>query len=302
MRLNIINSNIIHQIIESERNIIYRPANTVFDKILFYVGYNFYIFDNNYISNSENALGLPESHIDLYSYDLFICNSLLQSAQDVLPKQLHLNSLVFEHGPKQNQIKKEDLSIINQKLKYTKKIFFDENYALSWNQHNSIILNYGIPLEIFNTTIEYDKREKDILILNIPNNMVGHQLKHHLENEHIKCDIIDQIPSMSLSELCEYLNGFKSIINLQSDKLLSLISIACGCLSIVPSSDTTSIPSLIYRSSIDNIARNINSDLKNPPVKQSVVEYLTRFHNFDLFKIKLSDIIEHDSKRKAFIL
>ena len=80
MRLNIINSNIIHQIIESERNIIYRPANTVFDKILFYVGYNFYIFDNNYISNSENALGLPESHTDLYSYDLFICNSLLQSA------------------------------------------------------------------------------------------------------------------------------------------------------------------------------------------------------------------------------
>lgn len=288
--------------IESERNIIYRPSNPIFDRILYHIGYNFYILDKDYISNSDNALGLPESHIDLYSYDLFICNSILEAAQDTLSKQLHLNSVIFEHGPKQNQIKKEDLSIINQKLKNSKKIFFDENYALTWNQHGTVVLNYGIPLDIFFSAIDYNDREKDLLIVNIPNNIVGHQLKSYFENEHFKCELIENIPAISLSELSQYLNKFRLIVNLQSDKLLNLASIACGCTSVLLSAENILIPSTTCRTSVDEIARNINNDLKNFPSNESTAEYLKHFHHFDLFKIKLSDTIEHDSKRKVFVL
>lgn len=298
-----INSNIIHQVLYSERNIIYKPHNVLFDNLLFGLDYNFYVFNDNYSGNKTNALGLPESHIDLYAYDFVIGNNLVEMSQDPLPKQLHLNTLVFEHNQKPLQIKKEDLAIIGQKTRNIKKIFFNEHNLKSWGQQtNSILLDYGIPLNLFSKTVDTSNREKDVLIINIPNNISGQHLKGFAENAGMKCDLIEDIDSISFDTLCNYFNTYKAIINLRSDRLLTLISIACGCVAIVLSTTNQQTPSSIHRPSINDIAQNLITDVNIPVSYDEVTEYLINNHNFEIFKIKLSDIIEHDSTRKAFVL
>jgi hypothetical protein len=302
MRPSIINGNIIEQHLGSVPNIIYKPYSRIFDLILFDIGYNFFIFDSQYYSNTSNALGLPESHIGLYNYSLYITNDLLDLAKDSISKQLHLNSICFEHNKKYSQLKKEDLLIIEQKSKTVPKIFFDKNHLESWNQKSSVLIEYGIPTDILRSEIHRSDRQKDVLICNLPNNNIGFQLQSFLQQQNLVADIFELNNLKTLQDFSRYFNQYKVFIDLTNQKLLSLTSFVCGCYTVVLGDTNYGISSIRNVSSIDSIIQSLNINSYEESEYLHDMQTINDRYNYSLFKVKISDIINDESKGKAFLL
>lgn len=302
MRLSIVNSNIIEQHLGTVSNIIYKPYNRIFDLILFDIGYNFFIFDDQYVSNTSNAFGLPKSHIDLYNYSLYITNDILDLAKDLLSTQLHLNTICFEHNNKYSQLKKEDLFIIKQKSKKIPKIFFDQHYLESWNQKYSILVEYGIPTYILKKEVDLENRLKDVVIGNLPNNIIGYQLQKFLENQGLVVDILDINGLNTLKDFSDYFNRYKVFIDLTNQKLLALTSYICGCRTIVLGESNHGVPLIKTASSIEEVIQNLNNNQYIESEYIDGISVINNRYNYSVFKNKISNIINDESKGKAFLL
>ena len=299
MHLSFINANILHQVLEEEINIVYSPVNSLFDKILYLLDYNFFVF-GDYVSKTDNCVALPQSHIDLYNYDLYLANGIVNASQQTINRTLHTNTLIFEHSFKAPNLKKEDLVILNNKTKNIKKIFFNQDYMRTWNQQDSICLTYGVPLNIFRNELDYNDR-KHVLIY--ANNIIGQQLHNHLSGDNIECSLLD-MSQLSIQQINKKINNYKLVINLNNDHLVSLAAAACGCHVIELSANPKQIPSIHCRSSIEqsvDLLKNILTN-NNSPDHRAIEEYLPQNHDFELFKIKISDIIRTTAKREAFVL
>lgn len=300
MHLSFVTSNILHQVLSPEINIVYAPYNYLFDHILYTIDYNFFVFDGSYRSKADNCLGLPDSHRDLYSYDLYIHNDLVSASQSTTNRMLHTNMLIFEHRSRNPRLKKEDLAILNHKLSKTTKVFFDDGCSNSWNQNNSITINYGIPSNIFNNTINYGDR-KSVLIYSDTNQMLTQQVHSYLSNNDIDCNILSY-SDLSIKDINKKLNNYKLILNLSSDKLLTLCGIACGCQVVTTDQSGTNIPGVHYQNAIPSIINDVPNILNLTPDYDSMKEYINHVHNFDIFIAKLQNIIHTTAKREAFIL
>jgi hypothetical protein len=299
MHLSFINANILHQVLEDDTNIVYNPTNKLFDNILYLIDFRFFVF-GDYVPKTDNCTALSPDYIDLYNYDIAIFNGIVNASQQTVSKTLHVNTLIFEHDSKNNSLKKEDLLILNNKTKGIKKIFFDQTILNSWNQSDSIYLPYGIPTNVFKNNLEYNDR-KDILIYGNP--MLSQQLYSHFNNMQKSCSILD-CSQLTIEELNKKFNNYKVVINLYNDNLLSLAALAAGC-HVITLGNTNSSPVGIYsKQSIEQIVQTLNDLLTNQqgPNNELIQKYLEDNHNFDLFKMKLSDLIRTTAKREAFIL
>lgn len=299
MHLSFINANILHQVLEEEINIVYSPVNSLFDKTLYLLDYNFFVF-GDYVSKTDNCFALPQSHIDLYNYDLYLTNSIVNASQQTINRTLHTNTLIFEHSFKTPNLKKEDLVILNNKTQGIKKIFFNPDYMRTWNQQDAICLTYGVPLNIFKNELDYSDR-KHVLIY--ANNMIGQQLHNHLSGDNIECSLLD-MSQLSIQQINKKINNYKIVINLNNDHLLSLAAAACGCHVIELSANPQPIPNIHFRSSVEQIVDLLKTILRdnNSPDNGPINQYLQQNHDFELFKIKISDIIRTTAKREAFVL
>lgn len=299
MRLSFLNSNVLHQVLSKDTNVVYNPLRQIFDKILYKLDLHFFVFNNNYNSKSSNCLGLPQDYIDLYSYDLVIHNDIVSFSQNNLSRTLHANSIIFEHNHKNPKLKREDIYILNNKLRNVKKVFFDHKKISEWNQQNSILIPYGIPLNVFSNTKDFDER-KDIVVYCDKKNIMGKQLTAYLQDQ-FSIDLIDEnrYGSLSLEETAEELNNFKVLINLTSDQVTSLAATACG--TNVLDLNQTESPGIINHDSIELIIKTLKE--KTQPLDMNKVnDYLTKNHNFETFKKQLEHIIYQTSKKEAYIL
>lgn len=298
MHLSFINANILHQLLEEKVNIVYNPINRIFDDILYLIDFNFFVF-GDYMPTSSNCIALSSNYIDLYNYDIALFNGIVNGSQQTVSKTLHINTMIFEHDPKPNNLKKEDILILNNKTKRIKKIFFNQQYMNTWNQDNSICLSYGVPTEIFKYVLSYVDRQ-DVLIYGNP--ILSQQIYNHLNNTNKTCAILDY-SQLKLEQLNKKLNNYKTVINLYNDNLLSLVAVAAGC-NVITLANNSTIPGVYAKQSIEQIIATLETVLQNNsgPNEATVAQYLDDNHNFDLFKIKLSELIRTTAKREAFIL
>ena len=303
MRLSLQTSNILHQMLEPEVNIIYQPRNNIFDQLLYMLDFNFFVFDENYTPFSTNCRSINASYVDLHCYDLFVCNGIMNMAQNHINRQMHVNTVAIEHSPKFEHLKKEDVAIINNKHKKTKKIFFNENSMKSWGLHNSIHTTYGIPLNINNNNIEYNDR-KDLLM---------HQTKNHMIDQHLanlpdllkldkgSCSFLD-MNSLPIEEVIQRFNNHKVVINLEDNPIIDLLALSCGCNVYTGRVYQPSIMGLNPISSIQDVLMSYEATAKVCLDKSKIVEFIQTHFSFDVFKIKISEIFQTHAKREAFIL
>jgi hypothetical protein len=299
MHLSFINANILHQVLENDINIVYNPTNKIFDYILYLMDSRFFVF-GDYVSNTDNCVSLSSNYIDLYNYDVAIFNGIVNASQQTVSKTLHINTIIFEHDPKQPNLKKEDLLILNNKTKGIKKIFFDQSNLQTWNQSDSIYLPYGVPTNVFKNTVAYEDR-KDVLIYG--NQVLSQQLYNHLNNHQKTCSILDY-SQLKIDQINKKLNNYKVVVNLHNDALLNLAAIAAGCQTISLSNNSNPSIGLHVKQSIEQVIQSLNDMLQSnqAPNYELVQKYLADNHDFDLFKIKLSELIRTTAKREAFIL
>ena len=298
MHLSFVTSNILHQVLSDEVNIVYNPSHTLFDKILYCLDYNFFVF-SDYVSKAENCLSYSNAYIDLRNYDLYIHSGIASSNGSTLPLTLHANMLVFEHQPKQKNLKKEDLAILNQRLATTKKIFFDDLYSKTWGLQNSLAIPYGIP-SLFKPELDYNDR-KDVLIATKMNATAAHQIKAHLESKGLICSIYDD-KELDIKQINKKINNYKILINLDDEYLLNLVGAACGSFVLKISGHPVEIPNNYKYTEINDLIGGISNIITQQPDLQSIQDYISTNHDFDYFKIKLCDIIQTSAKREAFIL
>lgn len=294
MRINFLTSNVLHQVLDKDINIIYNSTHNVFDKIVYTIDANFFNFSSQK-SYDNNLRNLQNSHIDLYNYDLYVDNGIINYKQNSnITKSLHINPLIFEHNNKNNQLKKEDVAILNNQLSRIKKIFFNENYAKSWNLSNSLIIEYGIPLDIFKPLNLTDK--KTFLLYYGSNRIIGQQTKDYL-----KADVIENIHEKSIEEINQIFNEYEVFIDITNTLCTDLAALSSGCKVMSLSDCHKSIPGMYFYSSIEDIINNA-SQITNIEISyEKVHRYIEENYSYNLFKEKLYSIINHTAKREAYI-
>lgn len=300
MHLASVTANLLHQVLNDRVNIVYNPTASIFDKILFSVGFNFYIFGDTDIQ-SDNCCSLTSEYVDLYNYDLYIHNDIAGSAQVTIPRLFHTNMLIFEHNPMSQSFKKEDRAIINSKLIKNKKIFFNSDYQKSWGLQNSFTIPYGLPVDILHSTCSYADRE-GVLLLSKTNQIVCNQIQSHLKSNNIRCEILN-MNNLSLAEINDTLNKFKVLINLENDYLTNLACVAAGCnVATIFNGIKFDIPNCYTYSNIQEVVSELDKLLAQEPNPEVAKDYALKQNDFDLFKVKISDIIQSTAKREAFVL
>lgn len=298
MHLSFVTANLLHQVLSDEVNIVYNPSFTIFDKILYTIDYNFFVF-SDYVSKADNCLSYSNAFLDLRNYDLYIHSGLSTANQSQLPLTLHANMLVFEHNARQPNLKKEDIAILNQRLSSTKKIFFDEIYSNTWGLQNSIVIPYGVP-SVFKADLEYSDR-KDVLLAGKRNTASLQQIKAHLESQGLACGIYDDT-ELNIEQINKKINNYKVLINLDDEYLLNLVGAACGSCVLRVSGHPAEIPNNYKYKDLNELVASISNIINQKPDSESIQQYISENNSFDYFQIKLSDFIQTSAKREAFIL
>lgn len=305
MRLTAISSSIIHQILSDEINVIYQPDNSLFDHILCTCTQeiNYHVFSNDSYTLSENCRNLPSSHIEIYDYDIYVSNEIMNLIQskDTVGQTFHITDLIFQHRHKPPQMKKEDLSLINHNTKHKSKIFFDQNVMSSWGCENSQLISYGIPLNLF--TQNNNDRNANVLILG-HNETVAQQIQNHFLSQNIQCEIINSFNQLSINEVVDKFNQYRIALDLNNTTIDQLCALGCGCNVVALSNQPSLTPLINAQHSVDGVIAYCDT-LLNKTDKiadhEEIKNYLDTNFNYDKFQTSISEIMEFN-KRKAFIL
>lgn len=291
--------------IDDEINIIYEPSYSLFDHILCSCmeDINYYLFSNNQYSLFQNCYSLPASHADLYSYDIYISNEIINliNSKNTITQIFHVTDLIFQHKYKPPQIKKEDLLLIHQKIKNKSKIFFDQNVVSSWGFENAQIVPYGIPLDVFTNNV--NDRNPSILILS-HNNMASQQIHNHFLPRNIKCETINNFNELNIQDINNKFNEYKIVLDLQNHTINQLCALACGCDVLTLSNQPESLPLISSHTSINHLVAYCDTILDKKDKAEHYEEtqkYLDNNFNYEKFKASISEVMEFN-KRKAFIL
>lgn len=306
MLLNTITANILHKQLVSENNIIYYPSNSIFDQTMYLIDNNFFIFADM-ASISENCKCLPESFIDLYQYDTCCSNDIISYRQHrSLVNGMHIGHILLEHSYKTTNFKKEDIYIINQNTARTTKIFFNAGIAESWGLQNSLVIDYGIPTDIFYPDSKDQK--SDVLILS-GNTVTANQLQQHIiQTFKVGADVRNTLADISISDTNTLLNKYKILINLNNTTIDSLCAASAGLqvitFSQIGSGDTKllNVPNLHYSLNLTKIVDLVSSLINNNiPYNDGANKYIAEKYSFENFKNEMGNVLDK-VKREACII
>lgn len=270
---NIIN-NILHQ---STKNIIYQNHNSFFDLFIKSLDYNFLEPAN------INTSGLW--------FNLFISNEPISFSQKeiILSKNLHINSLLFFHGPPQKNFKKEDCIILKNNILSSYKVLTHSELAGAWlpsddKWHN---VEYGI---VDPGPIDAELKNKDIIILNINKNQNITQIYKILSEYTKNIYMLDFMPD-SIEALYKIIEEYKICIDFENI-INSLVAASLNCYCIT----SYFCPHLDYYTHIKNI-EDINSCVS------SVIDQID-YNKLNLQKEKILNKFSFDNfnKRLALLL
>ena len=298
-------SNILHQALSEEVNIIYGPSNSIFDQILYLTDNNFFIF-SDIKSVSDNCKCISQEYVDLYQYDMLCSNSVMDHKNNNnLASVMHVHPVVIEHRGRDPRLKKEDLFILKQQLTNHKKIFFNRDVSKSWDFNSGLnIMDYGIPTHMFKPMSEIDK--KDVLISSQSNILANQVAQYLTQNAKLQCDIVTTFADKNIEEINQTLNSYKIFIDLNNNTVDTLCAASCGLKTILLANNIIdmkldSVGTKFARSleEVIGIAINIQNNVIDNI--DTVRNYIDQNYGFENFKTTINntfDII----KRKACIL
>ena len=308
MRLNSMTSNILHQMLYSEINVVYYPTFGLFDHILYLTDNNFFVFAENLKSCSENCRCLNASFVDLYNYDIACANSILSYKKQCvqLSQSFNLNPIIFEHNLPDATLKKEDRFILNDNLKSVKKVFFDATVNKAWGFNNSVLYDYGIPLDkLF--SIPNAEKVKNILISGSDQSngqVLANQLKQHFEsNSELKCDILTSVSQANIEDINKLFNQYEIFIDLNNRPIDCLCAAASGLYVVGLSNlkNLNNVPNISQANTVQDIT-NIVTNLNNQNISiEQTHQYIDEHFNFSKFKNIISSIFKN-IKREAKVL
>lgn len=304
MYLSSITANVLNKFNNQRINILYEPQYNLFDVLLAECGLNLFIPKSDRFVNlsSSNFTALNEDQYALFNYNVGITNNIIGYSNQKKYDALHLNTVIFTHSYKPPAIKKEDLVLLNNSVKNTDKVFFETGSRDSWKLNNSILINYGIPLDKFYST-NTDRSDR-VLMLNFDRNPNIPTLIEFLEKHNIGVDIVQEI-SGDVDLLTELFNKYKVCIDLSDYNISNLlVCIACGCKAITYSTpmimeNYSNTPNLYTATTIQDLMSAIEKAMVAETI--DYVEFYEKQYNFVEFANKINNIITHSNNR-AFIL
>lgn len=272
---------------------------------------NLYAFDaesiNKKIAPNLGLVFANPRQSDMFNYNMAIANNILgyASQQKFLPS--HLNTLIFVASPKPQQLKKEDLLLMDGNLSKVTKVFFSKTQAESWRFKKYELLNYGVPQEHFNVVNSYKERNNKILLLNLNNSGADgiKMLAQLLRNNNISFDVMNELP-YDTSMINQIFNSYAICVELNDRNISNLlVSISCGCVGLSYggngiSEAYQSVPNLYFANTIYDMANLIVSMSQNETI-QECGDYFKKNFDFAEFKTKITELISNLNRETFYI-
>lgn len=298
-------SNVLHKQLVDETNIIYYTSNSLFDHILYLINNNYFVFAD-VPSISENCKCLRESHIDLYDYDMCCSNGITTyKDRSNLASAMHISNLFLEHNYRASNLKKEDLYIVNQNLSKIKKVFFNSFTAQSWGLHNSLVVEYGVPVDQF---VPLDSEPEKEVLISTSNQAIAGQLQQHIINNlKLQVDCVESLGFADIPYVNKLFNKYKIFINLTNNMIDSLCAASSGmdvlALAQIDPNDKklNNVPNIKNCLNVNDIAAAIEAKVKNATKNNNANTYIKNNYSFDKFKAGMQGVFD-TVKREACVL
>jgi hypothetical protein len=305
MRLNIMTSNVLHKQLVDETNIIYYTSNSLFDHILYLIDNNYFVFAD-VPTASDNCKCVRESHIDLYDYDMCCSNGITTyKDRSNLSSVMHISNLFLEHNYRASNLKKEDLYIINQNLSKIKKVFFNNYTAQSWGLQNSLVVEYGVPVDQF---VPLNSQPKKEVLISASNQAVAGQLQQHIINNlKMQAECVEGLNFADIPYVNKLFNNYKVFVNLSNNMIDSLCAASSGmdvlALAQVDPNDKKlyNVPNIKNYSNVNDIAAAVEARIKNATKNNNANTYIKNNYSFDKFKEEMQGVFD-TVKREAHVL
>lgn len=305
MYLNQITGNILNKFNNQPINVVYEPQRNLFDVLLAECGIRLfspkgYNFEG---LGASNLSMLDNTQFDLFNYNVGISNNIIDYSSNKKFIPMHLNSIIFTHSYSPQQIKKEDLLLLDQNFTRETKVFFSANAAKSWRfTANNIVYNYGIPTNLLFK--ENNVRNNRILLLNFEKSSNIQSLAQFLVQHNIQVDIVENI-HFDIQILRELFNKYDVCIDLGDHNIINLlVAISCGCKAITYNTDMvqndySSVPNLYAAKTVQDLINVIKQATIAPLNKYE--EYIKTNYCFDKFKRTTLNLI-NQANNEAFII
>lgn len=294
MRLNHAMSNILHQTLEKNVNILYQPTYSLFDHILYELNFLFVTVQPN--CHNQKIVTTTNNNIDLYNYDLLLSHNIFEAHKEQINIGLHINRIICHHSNSPWQLKKEDRIILQNQLSKTTIINFSNN-RLSYNKEHQI--QYGIPLDIFSNTDISQKNHKKILISHNDINIFN-MLQKTLSSDFI---CMEMNLNDTVANINNALDSTNIYIDLTNNYVNTLCALAKGCKCLITQQPPDKHLKDIYVfNNLNNITSNISNIALSTIDINNIRKYLDETYNFMSFQSNMNQIITHTAKKEAFVL
>jgi hypothetical protein len=280
-------NNIVHSIINPDINVLYSPAGSAFDSIIYDLNINTHLFSSDY-----------------YYYDMYITNNCLDYTDSTknIHQMLHLKDMVFLHSAPPKKLKKEDIVLLSGMLKNTHKIFLHREIANDWSASpgaKSHIINYGIPNPVTNDLTD---KNKNVLVINTDNNSQISSMFRHISATFPNSDTMSSIP-LSLAELYKTLGQYKVVIDINKT-INCLCAIANGCkvITSAPNLDVQLVNIEII-SDYSNILATIQKLLLSSVTEGEILhnqQILTNNYSYGLFQDKILEVLNNIKTKEIY--
>lgn len=304
MYLSQITGNILNKFNNQPINVWYEPQSNMFDVLLSECGIRLFS------TNNYKFGGLKESNLtlvnnmqqSLFNYNVGLTNSILKYSSNKYFSSMHLNSIICTHSYKPEQIKKEDLVLLNNNLSRELKIFFSEDVASSWKMNNRVVFPYGIPTDVFYD--EKNVRNKRILLLNLENLPNIEPLAQFLGNHEIEVDILTEL-NFDTAALRKLFNQYSVCVDLADHNIVNLLTaIACGCKCVTYATrmiidNYSNTPNLYVARTVEDLILSIKQALSLNVIDSK--EHMQTNHPFGVFKQNMLNIIEKNNSEVFLI-
>jgi hypothetical protein len=234
---------------------------------------------------------------ELLSYDIYWNNNPVEYISDIDKyKNDHLSDIVFFHEFPENNLKKEDKFLLQNRLRGSFKIYTNMSFKNSWSINDGRYIKYCIP--DMKTNIESER--KSVVILNMNNDKSGEFLYSHIKQQFSDTTILQDISKMSYNDITNVLQQHNICISFKKS-FDSLVALSCGC--EVLSSSMIEEEGITHIEDFNNINSMIGSVLKtrNAEIIKKRIDSLIKKYDLEIFQNELYDTIKKRI-RKPFIL
>jgi hypothetical protein len=305
MYLSKITGNILNKFNNQPINILYEPQRSLFDLLLSESGFRLFS------PKTYNFLGLKESNMTLvdnnqehlFNYNLGITNNIIGYSTHKRFAVEHLNAIIFTHSYKPQQIKKEDVVLLDQNLRRDTKVFFSQDVADSWRLNNRVVYNYGVPTNKLYP--EKKVRSNKVLLLNFEKSPNIEPLAQFLHSQGLEIDILTEI-HFDIDLIRDLFNQYSVCIDLGEHNIINLLcAVACGCKVITYATpmiinNYTNTPNLYMARTVQDLISVAKQALISP-LTETYTTHLELNYNFEKFKNHTSNLI-NQSNNEAYII